>query len=54
MSQVFQSDKQNVAAAVGENTASGDGIFGIGHGATGRGVVGTSDDQNAVSGIAKR
>ncbi len=51
---VFQSNVQNVAGVVGENTANGDGVFGIGHGATGRGVVGTSDDQNAVSGIAKK
>ena len=46
------SDKQNVAAVVGENTAAGDGVFGIGHGATGRGVVGTSEGQNGVTGIS--
>jgi hypothetical protein len=33
---VFESNKQNVAAVVGENTAQGDGVFGIGHGVTGR------------------
>ena len=27
------SDTKNVAAVVGENTAAGDGVFGIGHGA---------------------
>ena len=52
--EVFISTTQTVAAVVGENNKSGDGVFGIGHGATGRGVVGTSDDQNAVSGIAKK
>jgi hypothetical protein len=48
---VFESNKQNVAAVVGENTAQGDGVFGIGHGA-GRGVVGTSVQQNGVTGIS--
>jgi hypothetical protein len=52
--QVIQSSIQNVAAVVGENLNNGDGVFGIGHGTTGRGVVGTSDDENAVSGIAKK
>jgi hypothetical protein len=46
------SDTKNVAAVVGENTAAGDGVFGIGHGATGRGVVGTSEGQNGVTGIS--
>ncbi len=53
-SQIFQSNIQNVAAVVGENTNNGDGVFGIGHGTTGSGVVGTSDDENAISGIAKK
>jgi hypothetical protein len=46
------SDKQNIAAVVGENTAAGDGVFGIGHGVTGRGVVGTAEQQNGVTGIS--
>jgi hypothetical protein len=50
--EVFQSKVQNVAAVVGENLAAGDGVFGIGHGATGRGVVGTSDQQNGVTGVS--
>jgi hypothetical protein len=47
---VFESNQQNVAAVVGENTAQGDGVFGIGHGVTGRGVVGTSDTHTGVEG----
>lgn len=52
--QVFQSTTQTIAAVVGENTAQGDGVFGIGHGASGRGVVGTSELQNAVTGVANQ
>jgi hypothetical protein len=51
--EVFESSAQNVAAVVGENLAQGDGVFGIGHGTTGRGVVGTSDQQNGVTGITR-
>jgi hypothetical protein len=46
---VHQSATQNVAGVVGENTAGGDGVFGIG-GTTGRGVVGTSDNHAGVEG----
>jgi hypothetical protein len=35
----FVSSSQPMAAVVGENTAGGDGVFGIGHALTGRGVV---------------
>jgi hypothetical protein len=47
-----RSEKQQVAAIVGENTAGGDGVFGIGKGATGRGIVGTSESHNAVVGVS--
>jgi hypothetical protein len=50
---VFQSKVQTVAAVVGENLAAGDGVFGIGHGVTGRGIVGTSEQQNGVTGITQ-
>jgi hypothetical protein len=50
--EVFQSKNQTVAALVGENLAAGDGVFGIGHGATGRGVVGTAEAQNGVTGVS--
>jgi hypothetical protein len=48
----FVSSEQTVAAVIGDNTAAGDGVFGIGHGEIGRGVVGTSEKQNGVTGIA--
>jgi len=38
-----QSTIQAVAAVVGENTAQGDGVFGIGHTVSGRGVVSNPD-----------
>jgi hypothetical protein len=43
---------RTAAAVVGINTDGGDGVFGIGNGATGRGVVGTSVNQNGVTGIS--
>ena len=46
---VHQSAIHNEAGVVGENTAGGDGVFGIG-GATGRGVVGVSDNHIGVEG----
>lgn len=46
---VHQSTIQNEAGVVGENTAGGDGVFGVG-GTTGRGVVGTSDNHTGVEG----
>jgi len=49
---VFQSNDKNVAAIVGENLKNGDGVFGIWIGSTGRGVVGTSEGQNGVTGIS--
>jgi len=46
------STTQSTAGVVGENKALGDGVFGIGHGASGRGVVGTSEQQNGVTGMS--
>ncbi len=48
-----QSQTQQIAAVIGENTASGDGVFGIGRGVTGRGVVGTSESFEAVVGVSE-
>lgn len=49
---VHESATKSVAGVVGVNTAGGDGVFGIGKGTSGRGVVGTSESHNGVVGIS--